>query len=569
MLALAGMLFAFVHEPCSAWWHKDWVNRNKISIAAPADGALSQVPVLVRLHTGNFLFTDANVDGSDVRFIAGDDKTPLKFHIEKWDGVNELAFVWVQVPTVAPGAPTELYIYSGNANGVGAEDTKGTWDGAQAAAFHFGDAEPAPLDRSANAVPVANFTAVRSNNSLIGGGLTFDGRGGMTLAASPALNFPSGFTYSAWIKPAAAQSGAVLFRQKEGDRPIEIGMEGARVYANAGGSSVSTNADIPLGAWKHVAVAIADRIVLYVDGVEMGMTPVNAGTSSGAVEIATHFVGDMDEMLLANQPRSGDWIRLAVKSQEAGSQVVNVGGTESTEGGGDSYFLILLGAVTLDGWVIIGILMVMLVISFAIMIGKALVLVHTEKANQLFVGAFRKMTGDLTSLHTALRENPKHSANASFSRSNLFHIYKVGMEELMGRFKAYKERGQQASLTPQAIGAIKATLDAGLVKETHRLNSQMVLLTIAISGGPFLGLLGTVVGVMITFAAIAAAGDVNVNSIAPGIAAALVATVAGLAVAIPALFGYNYLSSRIKSITADMQVFADELITKLAEDYSN
>jgi hypothetical protein len=64
-------------------------------------------------------------------------------------------------------------------------------------------------------------------------------------------------------------------------------------------------------------------------------------------------------------------------------------------------------------------------------------------------------------------------------------------------------------------------------KETERLNSLIVLLTIAISGGPFLGLLGTVVGVMITFAAIAASGDVNVNAIAPGIAAALVATVAG------------------------------------------
>ena len=55
----------------------------------------------------------------------------------------------------------------------------------------------------------------------------------------------------------------------------------------------------------------------------------------------------------------------------------------------------------------------------------------------------------------------------------------------------------------------------------QRLNRLMVVLTIAISGGPFLGLLGTVVGVMITFAAIAASGDVNVNAIAPGIAAAL------------------------------------------------
>ncbi len=96
----------------------------------------------------------------------------------------------------------------------------------------------------------------------------------------------------------------------------------------------------------------------------------------------------------------------------------------------------------------------------------------------------------------------------------------------------------------------------------QRLNRMMVVLTIAISGGPFLGLLGTVVGVMITFAAIAASGDVNVNAIAPGIAAALVATVAGLGVAIPALFAYNYLISRIKDLTSDIQVFVDEFVTQ-------
>ncbi len=96
------------------------------------------------------------------------------------------------------------------------------------------------------------------------------------------------------------------------------------------------------------------------------------------------------------------------------------------------------------------------------------------------------------------------------------------------------------TLSSQSIEAIQATMDASLTRSVQRLQSQMVWLTIAISGGPFLGLLGTVVGVMITFAAIAASGEVNVNAIAPGTAAALVATVAGLGVAIPCLFGYNY-----------------------------
>jgi biopolymer transport protein ExbB len=102
----------------------------------------------------------------------------------------------------------------------------------------------------------------------------------------------------------------------------------------------------------------------------------------------------------------------------------------------------------------------------------------------------------------------------------------------------------------------------------QQLAARMVLLTIAISGGPFLGLLGTVVGVMITFAAIAAAGDVNVNAIAPGVAAALAATVAGLLVAIPSLFGYNWLNTRIKAVGADNRVFADEVIARLAEQHS-
>ncbi len=106
------------------------------------------------------------------------------------------------------------------------------------------------------------------------------------------------------------------------------------------------------------------------------------------------------------------------------------------------------------------------------------------------------------------------------------------------------------------------------MRENQKLNSLMVLLTIAISGGPFLGLLGTVVGVMITFAAIAATGDVNVAAIAPGIAAALVATVAGLAVAIPALFGYNYIGSMIKNTTADMHIFVDEFISRITEEHS-
>ncbi|MGD0866471.1 MAG: MotA/TolQ/ExbB proton channel family protein, partial [Rhizomicrobium sp.] len=151
------------------------------------------------------------------------------------------------------------------------------------------------------------------------------------------------------------------------------------------------------------------------------------------------------------------------------------------------------------------------------------------------------------------------------ANSSIYRIFRAGADEMRRR----ASQGGQLVLTAEGIEVIRALMDATLVRENQRLARNMVLLTISISGGPFLGLLGTVVGVMITFAAIAASGDVNVNAIAPGISAALLATVAGLAVAIPALFGYNYLIVRNKNVTANMQVFVDEFITRLAELYSN
>jgi biopolymer transport protein ExbB len=72
---------------------------------------------------------------------------------------------------------------------------------------------------------------------------------------------------------------------------------------------------------------------------------------------------------------------------------------------------------------------------------------------------------------------------------------------------------------------------------------------------------------MITFAIIAKSGEVDVNSIAPGIASALLATTVGLLVAIPALFMYSFLNTRIKGVIADMRVFIDEFVAKVAEFY--
>src|SRR5690606_29954986 len=81
---------------------------------------------------------------------------------------------------------------------------------------------------------------------------------------------------------------------------------------------------------------------------------------------------------------------------------------------------------------------------------------------------------------------------------SVYRIYHIGVEEIRHRLAVDKQAGRRRGLSGRSIQAIRASLDGGFVRETQKINSLIVLLTICISGGPFLGLLGTVVGVMIT-----------------------------------------------------------------------
>jgi biopolymer transport protein ExbB len=225
-----------------------------------------------------------------------------------------------------------------------------------------------------------------------------------------------------------------------------------------------------------------------------------------------------------------------------------------------------------DGWIAIGVCAIMIVIGWTVAIRKFIYLNSIEKGTQLFLKQWKSLSTDLTAL-----DPEDHSSVNSLGgkvdaleleliqQSPLFHIYHIGSEEI--RHRLDKDNNRVEGLSGRSIQAIRASLDAGLVRESHRLSDGLVYLTISIAGGPYVGLLGTVVGVMITFAIIAKSGEVNVNSIAPGIASALLATVVGLVVAIPALFIYSYLNGRIKNSLALMQVFIDEFVAKMAEFY--
>ena len=530
-----------------AWWKDEWTSRKKVTLASPP-GEIEDAPVLIRLHSGNFDFLSANENGSDLRLLSADDKAELKFHIEKWDSANQLALVWVRVPKLS--AQTELFLYFGNESATSASDPKGTYD-ASSAVYHFAELQGNALDSGPNGLH-AQSSAQRIPASFANGGAGFSGSQSVTL---PAVDTRNGYTFAVWLKPSS--SDGVLF-QSDG---IVVSLEGGTLKVKSGRAALTSPVRLNTGQWQHVGFTIADTLHVYVNGQPAGEGAGAAPPASNAT-LGLGFKGEMDEVQVSGLIRSGSWLAVQA-AQGPDGKLITLAEEENAEGGGQaSHIGIILGSLTVDGWVAIGFLAVMLLIAIGVMYTKAVYISRVDKSNSRFMDRFRELSTDLTAIDQA------KGLGKEFEHSSLYRIYHISTVELAHRFKDAAGTDINKTLSPQSLEAIRATLDAGLVEEVQRMNRSMVLLTIAISGGPFIGLLGTVMGVMITFASIAAAGDVNVNAIAPGIAAALAATVAGMSVAIPSLFGYNYLASRIKAIVSKMHIFVDELVTKLAEHYS-
>ncbi|TAN49942.1 MAG: DUF2341 domain-containing protein [Methylococcaceae bacterium] len=587
-----GLLLLVMPAIALAWWNGDWSSRKSLTVDAAASGAdvqatLSDVPLLLRLHTGNFgFFAELADNGKDLRFML-DDKTALKHHVEKIDAPAELGLVWVKLPTVRGGVSTDAFsMYYGNAGVADASDAKGIYDADQALVFHFNEGETLPQDATAYGLHAAASKAALEPVGWIGAAARFDGQGGIRVDAAPALAIDPerGWTFSAWAKIDQAQPGAVLVQAKAGTGWLELVVQDAGLsarYQDVDGTEVQTaSTPITLGQWQHLAVvAEKNSLAVYLNGQRVAESAIHLSALQpalmiGSADVDHGFIGLLDEVQIAKQARSADWIKFQFRSQSPDFNVVNFGQDESGGSDGPNYFVIILQSLTVDGWVVIALCGVMFVISSLVMIGKGLMLKQARRDNQAFLQQYRNVDasdpGALDREESAEEQEIGDSEflaavvgkHDHFQGSPIYHVYHAGVHELK---QTFGDSSINAILTPEALNLLRARLDAAVVRETQKLNKNMVLLTIAISGGPFLGLLGTVMGVMITFAVIAATGDVNINSIAPGISGALAATVAGLAVAIPALFAYNYLLTQIKDLTADMHVFTDEFLALISK----
>ena len=591
VLLVGLMVTFFCSGDAVAWWNHDWTIRKKITVDTSLTGGAITDPigttqVLIRLSELDF--GAAKEDGSDIRIIAEDDKTPLAFHLEKFDSLLGEAFVWVKVSDLKPGAQSVFWLYYGNQGTItvpGGGDPKDTYDSDTLLVYHF--AENAAPAHDSSGQGNDSQGPIATTDSLIGSGLRLLGKLPITIPASPSLAWLNGssLTWSAWVKPAALQPNAMIFSRRDGAKDFVVGIDNGVPFVDVNGSRSAAGAPVAANSWHYLAVvADGSTTTLYLDGAAYGTLSAQLPTLNTFALIdgdtppdgstATGLIGEMDELEISKVARPVGVIKFAATSQGTDSaKLIGVAQDEQPPAGWLSgafgLFGVILKSVTIDGWVVIAVLGIMSVVSWYVMITKFFYVNHIQKGNALFLKEWRHLSTDLTALdHTDADQTRNLGGRAGpkvqrlIANSSLYRIYHIGSEEIGHRVAS------GAILSTRSIQAIRAALDATYVRENHSLNDGMVFLTISIAGGPFMGLLGTVVGVMITFAAIAATGEVNISAIAPGLAAALVATVAGLLVAIPALLGYNYLVSRMKTVSSDMQIFIDEFVTKMAEFYS-
>jgi biopolymer transport protein ExbB/TolQ len=155
-----------------------------------------------------------------------------------------------------------------------------------------------------------------------------------------------------------------------------------------------------------------------------------------------------------------------------------------------------------------------------------------------------------------------------FAGAPAYQLYIRGADELGYQLKKNPivVNGENR-ISVASFDAVKVTLEEAASASAMSLEKGMIVLSTAVAGGPFIGLLGTVWGVMETFAGIARANSASLTAMAPGVAGALIATVTGLLVAIPAMFAYNFMVTTIRAITQELDGFATRYATQIEHVY--
>ena len=237
---------------------------------------------------------------------------------------------------------------------------------------------------------------------------------------------------------------------------------------------------------------------------------------------------------------------------------LQVQGGGSPSGGSGDLVTLIAGTTPLNLAVLV-ILVVFSVLSWAIILQKLWSFRRSERDTARFLDVFRRSS----------KFSEVHAVCPTLPATPLAGVFQAGYAEMNAQFRA----GTSPASTPAAASTASTArpllksldgVDRALIRaatnEVSKLERRMTFLATTASVTPFIGLFGTVVGIMIAFQRIGATGSTNLAIVAPGISEALVATAAGLFAAIPALVFYNHFTHRVKEFSATMDDFALEFL---------
>ncbi len=213
---------------------------------------------------------------------------------------------------------------------------------------------------------------------------------------------------------------------------------------------------------------------------------------------------------------------------------------------------------TIEGKITIGSLFILSMFSWTIIITKFRQLSIARRAAKKFFAAYGATRDPL--------DIKRKGGN--YEGAPAYQLYSRAADELDYHLKhnPVTVKGQRR-ISTASFEAVKVTLEEAAATEAMALEKGMIVLSTAVAGGPFIGLLGTVWGVMETFAGIARANAASLTAMAPGVAGALIATVTGLLVAIPAMFAYNFMVTTIRHITQELDGYATRYATQIEHAY--
>lgn len=222
----------------------------------------------------------------------------------------------------------------------------------------------------------------------------------------------------------------------------------------------------------------------------------------------------------------------------------------------DSMFHYLIDQASTPAKLVVLILLLFSILSWAIILSKQRSFSRARRESQGFIALFRRCA----------QWTDAYPHCEQFKQSPLVSLFLAAYEQWVDTMGPDQEGHR---LSSRSLVQVERALKQAAIVETERLEKHLSWLASIATSSPFIGLFGTVIGIIIAFEGLSVQTPSSIQAVAPGIAEALVATAAGLFVAVPAYIGYNHFLARVREFTGVFSEFSLELLNAIERSFSH